>query len=237
MSESAAATQAAARARSSLLVWIAGLILVFVVSAFAMKLVADPERLARYTPPVILHGLLMVVWFTLFLLQARLINVGEAVLHRTLGGLSVVLIVAIIGVSIPISINLGREFNSYVVLVANTISLTVFLLLYASAISAAANGAIGTHKRLMLVASTNLLGPPIGRVVDSLGFPEPAFGALLALPLTMIALPFGYDFATLGRLHRATVIAVAASLLSVVAIIAVISSPPLMALVEAWAGP
>ncbi|MEM6586184.1 MAG: hypothetical protein AAF692_10555, partial [Pseudomonadota bacterium] len=60
-------------------------ILVFVFTAFALKAVIHPERLARYTPLVMVHGAIMMGWMAMFASQARLAMQGELASHRAMG--------------------------------------------------------------------------------------------------------------------------------------------------------
>jgi uncharacterized protein with PQ loop repeat len=62
-------------------------ILCFVIAAFVLKVIVQPERLARYTPLVIVHATLMILWLILFAVQAGLIQQGSFSIHRKLGRL------------------------------------------------------------------------------------------------------------------------------------------------------
>ena len=71
-------------------------LMAFCVFAFALKVVIEPERLARYNPLVMIHGVLMVAWLALFSLQSWLMSDGAFARHHLFGRLSIILVVLMI---------------------------------------------------------------------------------------------------------------------------------------------
>ena len=61
---------------------------------------------------------------------------------------------------------------------------------------------LSAHKRLMLLATISILGPPIGRLASG----DLSYYATFAV---FLALPLAFDFVSLRRFHRATVWGVA----------------------------
>lgn len=217
-------TQSASSSRSTFL-RNAGLVMfVATVIAFALKATVSPERLVRYTPIVIFHGIVMVGWLAFFALQASLIHGGNTRRHTANGKLSGLLVLLMVGISWWISYSLMIEIQSTTVFVANSAMLIAFLCFYTAAILAVRRKDTATHKRYMLFASLSILMPAIGRLADALTGQEALF-TLIIFPIIVIALPLLYD-RSLGRgVHRATVIGIIGSISWVVLMMVALSLP------------
>ncbi|MFT3792571.1 MAG: hypothetical protein QM741_16240 [Rudaea sp.] len=128
------------------------------------------------TPPLSLlvhaHGLIMTAWIALFLTQTLLAATGRIGLHRRLGLFGAVLAVLIVVVGLCTTFTgTVREVHAdpdsrtaqfyLVLLVFDPVILLVFGGLVAAAIALRKRG--DWHKRLMLLATLCLLGPPISR--------------------------------------------------------------------------
>lgn len=185
-------------------------IMVFCIAAFACKAVLEPERLARYSWPVILHSVLMVIWLALFPLQAWLMSSGRAALHRLFGRVSIVLAIGLIVSCLQIAVSLTFEFRDATLLAFNSTMLISFSAFFAAAIMAAILRHTGLHRRLMLFTTLALTGPAVGRVFDVLDMSE-----MLSLPVILglkILVPVIYDFGS-GGLRRLTLLLIFLSLL------------------------
>ncbi|NQY14627.1 MAG: hypothetical protein HRT81_12295 [Henriciella sp.] len=185
-------------------------ILIFCIAAFGAKLVFEPERLARYTWPVIWHGLFMLGWLALFPAQAWLMAAGRGRLHKHMGRLSVILAIAMIVTSLQVAIALTLEFQNAMLLAFNATVVISFVGFYAFAIFAASAGHTGLHRRLMLFTTLSIIGPAIGRVFDVLDMSE-----ALSLPVILalkIIIPVIYDLGASG-LRRLTMILIGLSVL------------------------
>lgn len=188
-------------------------ILIFCIAAFSAKVVFEPERLARYTWPVIWHGLFMMGWLALFPAQAWLMASGRVCMHKNIGRLSVILAIAMIVTSLQVAIALTFEFQNAMLLAFNATVVVSFLGFYAFAIFAASAGHTGLHRRLMLFATLSIIGPAIGRVFDVLDMSE-----ALALPVILalkIVIPVLYDLGASG-LRRLTMLLIGLSLLDTI---------------------
>ncbi|GMG86502.1 hypothetical protein [Biformimicrobium ophioploci] len=195
-------------------------LLVFVVAAFGLKVIVHPERLARYEIPlVVLHGLIMVAWFGLFVLQARLVQAGSIRAHRRAGFAGIMLLILMVATGIPLSYQLGRAM----LFVANCVMLLTFTALFVSAVIAASRRNFEAHKRLMLMASLAVIGPAVGRVWQVLEIPE--ISSLLAIIAAKVLIPVSYDLKTLGSLHKATIAGVTFSVSMTALMVAIILSP------------
>jgi len=167
---------------------------------------ALPPPPLTLTPLVHAHGLLFSAWVLLFLAQTRLVAAQRVDLHRKLGiagavGAALVVVIGAATALDPLARGSGvpgidpRRF-----LAVPFFDLVVFAALVSAGIRARHDPQ--SHKRLMLLAAISLLPPAIARlplVVERLGLPG-AFGVadLCILPVA------GWDLATRGRLHPAT---------------------------------
>lgn len=209
--------------RTRFLLYTAIALLIFSVAAFSLKALIHPERLVRYTPPVMLHAGLMIGWFSLFVLQAWLAGRRAIALHMKIGAAAVLLVVVLIAVSFSVSYALSREFGVAFVLAVNSMMLFNFAVLFAAAIIAAKRGFIETHKRLILIASLNFMGPPIVRIFNIFGIPDMAM--LPATAVVIVLIPLAYDYAVRGKPHTATLAGSGFSVIMTAITMAAVSSP------------
>jgi hypothetical protein len=170
---------------------------------------ALPSRLVH------LHGLLLTSWAVLFVVQSALVSARRTDLHRRLGIAGGLLALAIIPVSLAVTIAAAKHGGS---VNAPPIPPLVFmavpffdLLLFSTLVSAGLywRGRGDTHKRLMLLASFALLSAAIGR------FFLPPHGILVTAPPLvqflvdrgfgdlLVLTCMGYDLLTRRRVHPA----------------------------------
>jgi len=162
------------------------------------------------TPPLYpllhLHGFIMTSWFVLFATQTWLIEAHRVRLHRRLGivGASLAATILIVGAAVvTINAREGRVPPAApvpVVMFLSYANLMAFGVLVGAAIYF--RGRSEFHKRLMLVATLNLLPAAIGRI--PLDFIQA--GGLLTvfgLPDLFILICVVYDTARHRRLHPA----------------------------------
>jgi hypothetical protein len=217
--------------RDAKLFWMAAGILVFTVAAFVLVAIREPVRLTRFTPLVTTHAVLMVAWYTLFVVQSGLVRQGKYATHRTLGLISVALAAGMVVTGIWVALNFYQEFGRRLTLVADVGIFVNFAPLYGFAVWAAIEGRLEVHKRVILVASICMITPALARALDVGGVSRTV--TILLYPLILIGLPLVHDRRTTGRLHRASVWAVAFSLLvfagQVAAFVAIGRSEPVCA--------
>jgi hypothetical protein len=183
-------------------------------------------------PPIpwylIAHGVVLVTWFVLVLVQTSLVAAHRTDLHRRLGILggfvaAAVVVVALVAIArYPASVSTyGSTFDgaSLDPLLVRTIlwtdlaALATFMIYVAAALYWRRRGDV--HKRLMLLASIAILGPAVGRIAPLLalaGAPQwtRSSASLLLLvgpPLSLVV----YDVVTRRRPHWATVVGIAFS--------------------------
>ncbi len=157
------------------------------------------------TALVLVHGIVMTLWFSLFLVQARLVAMGRTDLHRRLGILGGLLAVAVVIVGVTVAISAARLGHSPGPPPLVFLGIPLFdMLIFASLVSTALyfRSKPETHKRLMLLANLSILTAAIARI-------PVAFihdGGLLmyfGLKLLLIILFVVYDSIRHRRLHPA----------------------------------
>ncbi|WP_297512018.1 hypothetical protein [uncultured Caulobacter sp.] len=200
-----------------------------------------PSYAASLPPPglpfwVHLHGAAMSGWIVLFGVQAWLIGQRNIRLHRTLGWLSIGLVVVIIPLGVAtnfLAIKRGAVppfFRPVDMMAADLLDVALFAGLFAAAVLMRRQG--DWHKRLMLCATVLLTWPAVARLIPlrALGIPHiiPA-SILIVIALALIG-PL-YDLVTRRRIHPAYLWGVGVIVLSH-PIHALIASQPA---IEAWA--
>ena len=190
------------RAGNALLFKFAVAIFVFSFAAFALKVIVHPERLARYTPLVAVHGAIMMGWMAMFASQARLAMQGKLTSHRAMGRWSPLLVIAMVTTGLTVSWNLSQEFGRYEVLVGNIGVFLNFVPLYIAAIVFARKHNQAEHRQAMLLGTLSTLGPAYARVTDVLELPLVA-----GFPMQLIAtlgLSIWLDKASRGAVAKST---------------------------------
>jgi hypothetical protein len=153
----------------------------------------------------IVHGIVMTLWFSLFLVQARLVATGRSAVHRRLGVLGAFLALAVVIVGVSLGISAARLGHSpgpppLIFLGVPLFDMLVFALLFSAAIHYRKQ--VGTHRRLMLVANLAMLTAAIARI--PITFIHDG-GLLMYFGLTdlLIVLCVAYDSVRHRRLHPA----------------------------------
>ena len=157
------------------------------------------------TPFVHFHGLVMSAWVVLFIVQTRLIAAHRVVLHRTLGVLGCGLAALVVVVAADATLQAAdREVASHSVgpfhflLGINFVNLFAFFALFVAAIVWRKRS--DYHKRLMLLATVNLLAPAVARIC--LIFTHNQYAQLAAIFLCIL-LCVAIDTLRHRRLHPA----------------------------------
>ena len=165
------------------------------------------------TPSVHLHGALSTAWILLLIAQTRLIAHGRRDIHKLLGMVGVAIGAAIVFTGIFIAINSERRVHTaanadtladpYVFLIFPFISVGLFALF--ATLGMMKRNRPDTHKRLMLLATANMIVPALARIVTQTtdGAVPGVIGAVLLLNAFLIAM-FAHDLGTRGRVHPVT---------------------------------
>lgn len=186
---------------------VTGIVLAGFVPLYTLRLLAHDPLL---TLLVQAHGLVMVSWIALFLIQTQLIARGRADLHRKFGVSGVALIIAMLTIGIPVLLNAaarkahgasGAPF--YLRLVAfDGVNLLLFACLAAWGVAMRSRS--DYHKRLMLLATLSLLGPAFGRLSEyANGLRTGNDLAVLLLMLACLVACVAVDTLWVRRLHPA----------------------------------
>ncbi len=152
------------------------------------------------------HGFVMTLWFFVFLAQVGLVARKRADLHRRLGWIAVGLAPVVVVLGLLVAIAGGREGHTVgglpplVFMMIPMSIMVIFATLVALAIRYRRQPAI--HKRLMLIASVNMITPAIFRLplkFIAAGGPKVAIGLTIAILLACA----GYDTIRNRKLHPA----------------------------------
>jgi hypothetical protein len=154
------------------------------------------------------HGAAFTSWVTLFVVQSVLVAKRNIRLHRTLGTAGGFLagLMVILGMAVTLeAVHLGRTpriFTPSMFIVLNCYGVLVFGALVGWAIVKRNNGPI--HKRLMLLATFNLIPPGFARWPFAFIQQHPASigGSLFVFVLSLIL----FDLISRRRLYAVTVI-------------------------------
>lgn len=181
---------------------VAFLVLLGFAKTYYLKLAFGTPTL----PPLLhLHGLVMTLWFGLFLVQTRLVAVHRLDLHRKLGLLGAFLAVSVLVVGTVTAITAARLGHSpgpppLIFLVVPLGDMVVFGTLVGTGLQLRSNRE--AHRRLMLLSCVGILAAAIARVpleVIAKAGPLAYFG-LTDLAIIGCAV---YDRSRNGRFHPA----------------------------------
>lgn len=212
--------------------YFAWVILLTVIACFGAKAIFDSEDLPPITTLHHVHAVSMLSWFVLFAVQPTLIHLGKVRVHRLLGALSPLIVLAFFSFAISISLlNWGR-MGAVLIVTANGINLAIFLGLYLAAITLRRHAA--AHKRLMLYASLSMMGPAFGRIPEI--FDQSPFLAVPFVFAYQLAPPV-HDFVKYRRVHPATWIGFGLLLAAIPAIVGLSGSESWAAVLESVLGP
>ncbi|HEY6059359.1 MAG TPA: hypothetical protein VIV10_02130 [Gemmatimonadales bacterium] len=182
-------------------------------AGFAHSFYLRPASMPALTPLVVVHGTVFSCWVLLFLTQTTLIATGHTRVHRRLGvagaGLAVLIVVLGPMVAIPAARRGALPGDPLAFLLVMLGDLLLFAVFVAAGISQRHHSE--THKRLMVLATVNLLPPAISRWPVAVGHPA-VIGAVL---LAFLAAAPVRDLLTRRRMHPVSLWGGLAVLLSV----------------------
>ena len=170
-----------------------------------------PEAKSLGAPETIftIHGVLSSAWMALLIVQAALIKGGQIRLHRSLGWWGAGIATALVPISVYGSFVAAMRPGGFIgvpmppleFLASPVLTILLFGAMVAWAIVCRRNGP--THKRLMLLATVNMLNAAIIRIPVPL---VTSGGELMAFWLADVFILFlaAWDLYSLRRLHPAT---------------------------------
>jgi hypothetical protein len=177
----------------------------FAPSYYLKNVIHAPPPLSAMTH---IHGVVFTAWVLVFLTQATLISRGNAVLHRRLGLLAVMLFGAVAAVGYATALNAGRLGHAppgapapLYFMALPIIGITGTVTLVVAAIWNRSRNA--AHMRYMLSALISMTPPATDRLVLAAGYPGQAIMSALIIMDVLLAVAMAYDYITLKRVHRA----------------------------------
>lgn len=168
--------------------------------------------MSALAPVVHVHGAFYFGWMLMLVVQAALVSQGRVALHRSLGTAGIALGTGMAIFGLLVTVLFARKGAAdpavYGLTYISLVAVVGFAALFALAIRNVRDPA--AHKRYMLLATTVFLIGAVNRIFAEL------FGVFfdthltylpkyLVVDLFIVAL-MAYDWRTLGRLHRATII-------------------------------
>lgn len=205
---SATSTSSSKRIDHRFYFWAAVVATLVVFAGFArtfyLKGLFDTPTLSQL---LMAHGVIMTLWFALFIVQIRLVAANRTDLHRRLGAVGAALVVLILAVGVATAIDAGRRGASpepsvspLVFMAVPLVQVVVFAVLVGIAIWYRRRSDI--HKRLMLLATVSIVSPAIARL--PFGFIQRAgLPAIIGLTLLGAILCVIVDTVRNRRLHPA----------------------------------
>jgi hypothetical protein len=195
-----------------------------------------PVPLLPMTPVSHLHGILFSAWTALFVMQTLLVSGGRPDIHRKLGLIGFALLPAMIVVALLAALyGAVRHAGPPIIPPLQFLAVPLFdIPVFATLIGVALwkRREAQTHKRLMLLTMVGMMGPAIGRLPLPAMLPPPV--VIFGIPDLFLLALVAWDFASRGRLHKATVWGGALLVGSQVLRVAVMTTPVWLAF-AAWA--
>jgi hypothetical protein len=184
--------------------------LVAVLVGFARSFFLRPLFPAWPAPPeavFYLHGAVFAAWPALLVVQALLVSSGRTALHRRLGAAGALLASVMVVLGTHAAVVAARRPTGFVGIPVPPLQFLVIPLFdmvlfpFFVALAVARRRDVQAHKRLMLLASVNLLTAAIARWPGVVGGAPPLFFALTDLFIVgMVA----WDLRSRGRVHPVT---------------------------------
>ncbi len=204
---------------------------------FALRGFVDPVAAPFW---VHVHGVAMLCWLALLIVQPTLVSRDNLALHRKLGwgGAALAILITCLGIFTGVASLVLNRFPPFFTppyfLALTTIESLVFGLMVWAAVRRRHTTA--WHRRLMIGATIVILEPALGRILPMplmVGWSDIPIGLIQLAVVGIVAL---YDRRTLGSVHPATK-AIAAIVIGVRVTIYLLSMmPPVIALAERLAG-
>lgn len=204
---------------------------------FALRGFVDPVAAPFW---VHLHGVAMLAWLALLIVQPTLVSRDNLALHRKLGwaGAALAILITCLGIFTGIASLVLNRFPPFFTppyfLALTTVESLVFGLMVWAAVRRRHTTA--WHRRLMIGATIVILEPALGRILPMplmIGWSDIPIGLIQLAVVGIIAV---YDRRTLGRVHPATKVIAAIVIAVRITIYVLAMTSPVIALAERLAG-
>jgi hypothetical protein len=192
------------------------LITFVIFGGFIFSWVINPEQFGRISMWAALHGALAASWFLLLILQLHLSKKGKMTTHKTLGSLSIVLVIAMLVTGAILTLDLYARLAGFGMFDPNDAAAriraggfiggafmqwSVFAVLYILALLNIANPT--HHKRFMVAAAIQLMPEGLNRLIHGLGLP--GYFMLLVIFVLYVAIMV-YDWKSDKKIHVSTLV-------------------------------
>lgn len=193
-----------------------GIVVVF----FPLHALVNADYLPPMRPVLHVHAVLTGSWFALIVLQTWLIGQGRTGLHKALGAVSILLVLAMLPTGVWVSHENFQRTGEAQIFYSNCVNVTFFALYYAMALNWRKTAAL--HKRFMMLASLSIMFPALARV--GYVFDLNPFAVLPMWLALLLALPV-YDIVRERKIKTATAVGLGLTLVYI-GILLVIGPPP-----------
>lgn len=228
-------TRRRAENRSSFFFWMSVVFVAIACAGFARTYLIPVATNAFEGPGLIhVHGALFFAWTVLLVVQTRLVARRRIAVHRTLGVAGSALATGMVLTAVALVADALRapavagSANAGLVAALPLSQIALFAAFFVAGVANVRRPE--THKRCMLVATTNLLSAPTARILATIFAPASTAGSIatdsdmgarlaagigstVAIDLIVVAAIL-YDRRTLGHVHRVYVVGLAAMLLT-----------------------
>jgi len=175
------------------------LIMIGVQWGFYRTYTSEFPNFKNKTTTIHIHGIFLMMWMILLIVQPLLINYGKAQLHRTIGKVAWVLGPLIIGTMFLVgrgsygrSIGIIPEHENLATMVLDIRGYISFAIFWALAMYFRKNSA--SHMRYMIATGILAIGPGVGRGLISMGVEFPiALTITDLLDLVIVGFLLGFD--------------------------------------------
>jgi hypothetical protein len=195
------------------------IILALVVFGFLSHAIFNPQKLPGVSFGLIMHGVFMMAWYVLFVLQTSYIRSEKPLIHMRMGQLSLIVAVGILISGPMVTVSSFLRSADPMIVIANIVNLTSFVFYYSIAFWKRKNST--WHKRLMLFASLSMIVPALFRIFDTLGIDPNASAMFWFLLILSVVV---YDVMKLKRVHLSTMIGVVITIIGTAIILNIGSS-------------
>ncbi len=166
-----------------------------------------PDHVSPAEPIFYFHGMVFTAWMLLFIFQVTLIGKGNAQLHRKIGSFAAILVVVMVILGVKVALTAAARpdgFTGIPIPGLQFLAIPMFnILLFPLFVIIALiwRNRPQSHKRLMLLATLNLITAAIARwpIVGSLG--PIAYFAITDLFIVALAI---WDYKSIRRIHPVT---------------------------------
>jgi hypothetical protein len=176
--------------------------------------------LAPFAPIVHVHGIFYFAWMLLLMVQPLMIRQKNVALHRSIGlfgiaiGTGVIILGSIVTIVFTKRLVADSDPTIYGLMYISLLAVLGFGTLFFLAIKNIRDGA--SHKRYILLATNVLVMGGINRILATFGFGFDAefvyLPRYLLVDLFVLAM-LVYDWRTMGKLHKATLIGTAVNVI------------------------